>query len=141
MSPNVRQVDRLNEQQTGQLCDLYQNEWWSKGRSRDDVQVMLANSGIVIGFVDGADRLVGFCRVLTDFVYRATIYDVIVAEAWRGQGLGRRLIDAVLDDSRLQRISRIGLFCLPELESFYEKWGFAAVPKDRVWMERSQREG
>ena len=75
-----RIVEQLDETHVEQLVALYENEWWSKGRNRDDVRKMLEHSDIVFGLVEAeSNRLVGFARVLTDRIYRATLYDVIVA--------------------------------------------------------------
>jgi ribosomal protein S18 acetylase RimI-like enzyme len=84
---------------------------------------------------------VAFCRVLTDFVFRATIYDVIVAPPHRGQGLGRRLLDAITTHPRLQNVSVLWLCCEPDRVPFYEKWGFTIYNEGPVWMIKPQRPG
>ena len=137
----LRQVENLNDQQIVELHDLYQHEWWSKDRSLDDVRVMVENSSIIIGFIDDGGKLVAFSRVLTDFVFRATIYDVIVAKPHRGRGVGRRLLDNVAGDPRLQRVSTLWLCCEPDMVPFYEKWGFVIFDEGHVWMLKAQREG
>jgi predicted GNAT family N-acyltransferase len=122
--PN-RIVDQLDEPHVHDLVALYQNEWWSKGRTAEDVRKMLAHSDIVFGLVEAeSDRLVGFARVLTDRIYRATLYDVIVSGDRRGAELGKRLMDAVTSHPDLAAIEQLELHCLPELEPFYAKWGF-----------------
>ena len=124
--PAYRLIDRLDDKHIEELVALYQNEWWSKGRTRDDVCKMLEHSDIVFGLVEaGSDRLVGFARVLTDRVYRATLYDVIVAGDKRGGDLGKLLLDAVTAHPDLVGIEQLELHCKPELEAFYAKWGFA----------------
>ena len=70
--------------------------------------------------------MIGFTRVLTDFVYRATIYDVIVKPTHRKIGLGTRLIDAVVNHPKLASVEQIALYCLPEMIPFYERWDFTA---------------
>jgi GrpB-like predicted nucleotidyltransferase (UPF0157 family) len=121
-----RLIDRLDDKHTQQLVALYQNEWWSKARTREDVRRMLAHSDLVFGLVEAeTDRLVGFARVLTDRVYRGTVYDVIVANDRRRTDLGKLLMDAVTAHPDLARIESLELHCLPELEAFYAKWGFA----------------
>jgi N-acetylglutamate synthase-like GNAT family acetyltransferase len=137
----LQQVERLTESQVAELHQLYTHEWWTKERSHDDVRVMVENSSLIVGFVNEDDRLVAFCRVLTDFVFRATIYDVIVAESLRGQGLGRRLMDAVSQHARLQNVSTFWLCCNPDKTAFYEKWGFKVFSEGQVWMIKAQREG
>ncbi|MET0667629.1 MAG: hypothetical protein ABWZ01_03885 [Methyloceanibacter sp.] len=75
-----RLIDALEPSHIEELVSLYQNKWWSKGRTREDVRKMLAHSDIVFRLVEAeADRLVGFARAITDRVYRGTVYDVIVA--------------------------------------------------------------
>jgi hypothetical protein len=76
-------------EQISELTDLYTNQFWSQNRTRQDVAKMLAASDVVIGLVDECDRLIGFIRVLKDFVYRAFIFDVIVKPTHRNQGLGK----------------------------------------------------
>ena len=121
-----RIVDQLDEPHVHDLVALYQNEWWSKGRNRDDVRKMLAHSDIVFGLVETeSNQLVGFARVLTDRIYRATLYDVIVAGDKRGSDLGKRLMDAITAHPDLAAIEQLELHCLPELEAFYARWGFA----------------
>ena len=137
----LRQVERLSESQIADLHVLYQSEWWTKGRSLEDVQIMVEHSSIIIGFVDEAEKLAAFCRILTDFVFRATIYDVIVAEPLRGQGFGRRLMDCVSHHPRLQRVSTLWLCCNPDMTPFYEKWGFKVFNEGQLWMLKAQREG
>jgi hypothetical protein len=121
-----RIVEQLDAPHVNDLVALYQNEWWSKGRTADDVRKMLAHSDIVFGLVEAeSDRLVGFARVITDRVYRGTVYDVIVAGDRRGNELGKLLMDAVTAHPDVAMIESLELHCLPELEPFYAKWGFA----------------
>ena len=121
---SYRIVSELTEQQISELTELYKNEFWSQNRTQPDVAKMLAASDIVIGLVDECDRLIGFIRVLTDFVYRAFIFDVIVKPTHRNQGLGQKLLDSVVHHPQLRSVEYFGLYCLPEMVPFYERWGF-----------------
>lgn len=121
---SYRIVSTLTKAQIAELTDLYRQEFWSRDRTEAGVEKMLAASDIVIGIVDDENHLVGFTRVLTDFVYRAVIFDVIVKASDRQQGLGRRLLDAIIEHPQLQNVEYLGLFCLPEMIPFYEQWGF-----------------
>ena len=123
---SYRIVSKLTDQQITELIDLYRIEFWSQNRTRQDVEKMLVASDIIIGLVDESDRLVGFIRVLTDFVYRAFIFDVIVKSTHRNQGLGKKLLDSVVHHPQLQSVKYLALYCLPEMVPFYEQWGFTA---------------
>jgi len=120
-----RIVETLTESQVSDLMDLYKNEFWSDKRTRDDVVKMLASTDVIIGLVDECDRLIGITRVLTDFVYRAMIFDVIIKPTQRKMGLGAKLMDAVLNHPKLQTVEHFYLNCLPNMMPFYERWGFS----------------
>ena len=84
-----------------ELVDLYKNEFGSKKRTHQDVVRMLAASDIIIGLVDENEKLIGFTRILTDFVYRAIIFDVIIKPSQRKMKLGFKLMDAVVNHPQL----------------------------------------
>jgi GNAT superfamily N-acetyltransferase len=120
-----RIVETLTESQVSDLMDLYKNEFWSDKRTREEVVKMLASTDVIIGLVDECDRLIGITRVLTDFVYRAMIFDVIIKPTHRKRGLGAKLMDAVLNHPELQTVEHFYLNCLPNMMPFYERWGFS----------------
>lgn len=118
-------IHQLTPAQVEQLHQLYSQEWWSKDRALADVPTLLSNSDLLFGlWNEETQQLAGFCRVLTDWVYRAIVFDVIVAADYRGQGLGAKLIEHVTTHPRLTQVECIQLFCTPEMRPFYEKYGF-----------------
>lgn len=111
-------------------------EWWSAGRTSDDVARMLQETDLLVASVHlPTDRLVGFARVITDFAYLAVILDVIVAPDWRGSGLGSLLVDTVVGHARLAKGQSLELVCQPSLVSFYGRRGLT----DRVGGSRLMR--
>ncbi|MEG5061461.1 GNAT family N-acetyltransferase [Microcoleus sp. A2-C5] len=121
---NYRIVETLTESQVSDLMDLYKNEFWCDKRRREDVVKMLAATDVTIGLVDEGDRLIGITRVITDFVYRAMIFDVIVKPTHRKMGLGAVLMDAVFNHPELQAVESFSLNCLPKMIPFYDRWDF-----------------
>ena len=108
-----------------QLHALYQNEWWSRGRTLEQTQKIVAGSALNFGFVSrDTDELVAYTRVLSDFVIKVCIYDVIVRPDFRKHKLGARLIEAVLSHPALVEVKHFELSCLPDVEPFYARWGF-----------------
>lgn len=119
-------VTDLSEQQIDELHDLFESEWWTEGRDRTDIKTMLDHSDEVVGLRDSdTGELVAFARVLTDYVYRAFVFDVIVEESRRGSGLGRRIMDAIVEHPSLSEVERLELYCSEDQTSFYEQWGFS----------------
>jgi predicted GNAT family N-acyltransferase len=115
----------LTEPQVHDLVRMYQNEWWTKGRELSQVQEMLRHSDLIVAVCEG-ERLVAFARVLTDLVFKALILDVIVDTAHRSNGLGRVLMENIVNHPSLQPVKHLELYCLPALLPFYEQWGFAS---------------
>ena len=134
---SIEMSDRLTDAQIAELHKLYQSEWWTKGRQLDDVRRMVQHTDIIIAFCEsGTQKLVAFTRILTDYVYKALVFDVIVAVPYRNTGLGRRLMDAVVNHPNLKAVRHIELYCLPELVPFYEQWGFTTELGELRFMRR-----
>lgn len=74
------------------------------------------------------DRLLGFGSIF--FLTRvrggqsAIIEDVVVASKMRGQGVGRRIISALLDVARLRGCFKVSLEAAQTAMPFYETIGF-----------------
>jgi GNAT superfamily N-acetyltransferase len=100
---------------------------------------MLEQTDIVVAFCEREScRLVAFARVLTDGVYKALILDVIVADSHRNHGLGRALMDALLEHTTLKTVRHLELYCLPELIPFYRRWGFTDELGELRFLRRTQ---
>jgi len=117
-------VHSLDEKGTEQLWRLYQEEWWTRGRSREQTATMLHHCDEIFALMDGNNDLAGFARVITDYVFKALVLDIIVAGRYRGRGLGRVLIQSLLHHPPLAGVAHFELYCLPEMAPLYEKWGF-----------------
>ncbi len=74
----------------------------------------------VVFLFDG-DELVGCGRIISDGAYQGALYDVVVKETYQGYGLGKRLMDELLDG-----LGHLNLILYASLgkESFYKKHGF-----------------
>lgn len=114
----------LKENHIVQLHDLYQHEWWATGRTLAETKKCLAGSQICIGLVDEKNNLAGFTRVLTDYTFKALIFDVIVRSSERSNGLGDKLISLIKAHHQLQEVKHFELYCLPEMFDFYTRHGF-----------------
>lgn len=128
---NYKIISEINENHLDNLLELYHQVWWSQQRQKEDVRRMLRHSDLILGLVEPErERLVGFTRIMTDFVYRGTIWDVMVDSQFQGQGLGRVLLDAVVSHPQLQDVELMLLACTAEMMPFYEKFGFTKEIKN-----------
>lgn len=76
-----------------------------------------------IGARDADGRLVASARALADGGKLAWIYDVIVAPDWRGRGLGRRLVELLLDHPMVRGVGRV-MLGTRDAQALYAKYGF-----------------
>lgn len=78
------------------------------------------NSGVV-SFLYDENRLIGCGRALTDGIAQAAVYNIALAEEYRGRGLGRKLIESILEQVKGCVVI---LYTHPQTIAMYEKFGF-----------------
>jgi hypothetical protein len=88
-------IYQFTPHQIEELHTLYQKEWWTIGRTLEETRFCVSGSQICIGIIDESGSLKGFERVITDFIFKALIFDVIVSDDQRESGLGSQLINLV----------------------------------------------
>jgi predicted GNAT family N-acyltransferase len=107
------------------LLALYRTyDWWAD-RTEGDLRRALRHTDELVTLRDReTDTVVAAARVLTDYVYYAMVYDVIVEADHREEGFGRRLIEAVIDHPDLTETRGLSLLCREGLVPFYASYGF-----------------
>ncbi len=87
------------------IYDFLANDaYWSRGIPLDVFEKSVANS-LCFGLYDKDDQI-GFSRVISDFSTFAYLADVFVAPEYRGQGLGKWLVECILNHPELQGLRR-----------------------------------
>jgi GNAT superfamily N-acetyltransferase len=135
---NVEVIDEFGSEHTDEFRALYDQYPWWEGRTSADVQTMIEHTDLLVGLRDTETaHLVAAGRVLTDFVYYAKIYDVIVAERHRGNDLGQKLTESIIEHPALNSTSHMTLDCREGLIPFYEDCGFERHETEVVLREES----
>ena len=86
---------------------LNQEAEWSKGIPREIVARAIANS-LCFGAYQHKKQI-GFGRVITDGCTFANIVDVFVAAEYRGQGIGKAIMQHILAHRSMQGLRRMTL--------------------------------
>ena len=89
-----------------------------------------ASSVVICVTVDGQQA--GFGRAVGDGCLAFYIQDVVVDERFRGLGLGRAVIEALIEGilASASDGASIGLMSAPGKEAFYNKFGFLTRPEN-----------
>ena len=109
---------------------LLATEYWNTEMSPAEIAAAHLGSPAWVAAVDADGALVGTARAITDRSKRAWVYDVCVATALRGRGLGKRLIDLLLDHPAVRGVRTVWL-ATRDAQGLYAGFGFiesAAVP-------------
>jgi GNAT superfamily N-acetyltransferase len=106
--------------------------YWAQGRTRDVIERSIEHS-LCFGLY-AADRQIGFARVVTDRATFAYLCDVFVDESYRGQGLGKWLMAAVMNHPDLQGLRRWTL-ATRDAHGLYRQFGWTELKNPGRWME------
>lgn len=114
---------------------LSERSYWAKGRTRERIETSIANS-MCFGVYADNDQQVAFARVLSDFSVFAWIMDVFVLEDFRGKGLSKLLMSAIMEHPDLQGMERWGLGT-KDAHGLYEQFGFRKLKTPETKMEKT----
>jgi len=111
--------DRLD---VAMIHDFLSNRsYWAKGIALDVVKRSIENA-LCFGMYHHG-RQIGFARVVTDLATAAYLGDVFILEAYRGRGLGKRLVKTIMDHPELQGL-RLWLLGTKDAHGLYRRYGF-----------------
>ncbi|MCC6453370.1 MAG: GNAT family N-acetyltransferase [Caldilineaceae bacterium] len=111
--------------------------YWATGRPRQTLELSLRHSlnfGVYHQSSQNSTQ-VGLARIITDYATFAYLCDVFILEENQGHGLGKWLIDTMVNDPALQNIRRF-MLATRDAHGLYAQFGFTAPLKPEIWMER-----
>lgn len=131
-APTISQIRQIEE--------LYRaQEWWQQDDDERSQLIprLIAGSHCFVAALEGED-IVGMGRAISDGVSDAYIQDLTVRSDRRNQGIGRRILQTLLERLHADRLHWIGLIAEPGSYSLYRRSGFQAMP-DSVPMLMNQK--
>ena len=108
-----------------------QTSYWAQSRRRSVVERSIKNS-LCFGVYVGGQQ-VAFARVVSDRAVFAYLMDVFVVPEYRGRGISKALMHAVLDHPDLQNL-RVFLLGTQDAHGLYKQFGFRALAQPEIWM-------
>jgi GNAT superfamily N-acetyltransferase len=112
---------------------LSNDAYWGRYRSRGDVDRQVSGAWRVVGcYEEASGAMVGFCRAVSDGVALAYLADVYVLPEHRGRGLGKRLVEHMVEGGPGADFR--WLLHTADAHGLYEQLGFGAP--DATLLER-----
>jgi aralkylamine N-acetyltransferase len=90
-------------------------------REPEKLKKAAENSHTVCSAYDDG-KIIGFGRAISDSQYQSAIYDVVVLPGFQSQGVGKLIMEALLE--KLPKNAPVLIFVAPGKQDFYRKFGF-----------------
>ena len=121
LGPNFKPVGALLKLQKL----LNRNAFWAKDRKINDLRKCLASSDVIVSIWVGKE-IVGFGRALSDGIYRAVLWDIVIDNSHQGKGYGKIIVQSLLDSSKVKHAKKIYLMTTNK-KLFYSQLNFKEV--------------
>tara|TARA_E500000331_G_scaffold347645_1_gene388132 strand:+ start:839 stop:1303 length:465 start_codon:yes stop_codon:yes gene_type:complete len=128
MGPRLTPTNGLGKLQSF----LNENAFWAKDRNKQQICKMLSNSTVIVSLWS-SNQLIGFGRATSDLVFRAVLWDVVIASDCQGLGYGKLIIEAILTNKKIKSVERVYLMTTKSSE-FYKQLGFKLNSKQSLLM-------
>jgi GNAT superfamily N-acetyltransferase len=113
------------------IVDYLARAYWSNQRSRAVIEKSLKHS-LCFGVYE-QDQQIGFARVVSDHATFAYLADVFILESHQGHGLGKWLVQTILEHPELQGLRRWTL-ATRDAHGLYAQFGFTALENPDRYM-------
>ena len=109
-----------------QLKNLLEDQgFWAKGRKKNEIKQMIKNSSCVITLWQ-KNRLIGFGRATSDYIYRAVLWDIVIVKDQQNSGLGKLLVNSLLSSKSIKEVEKIYLMTTNS-KDFYKTCQFEEI--------------
>lgn len=127
---------KYNELTAEEFISLWESVW-GPGPSFEQTELAMKHTLFRVSVFDG-EKIIAMARMIGDMGLDYYIKDVVVIPEYQGMGIGRLLINELLNYVRKNGISGTGIFvelCADtDKIPFYEKFGFDANEAQRLKM-------
>jgi len=115
------------------IYNFLTDSYWAKGRTFTDVQKSIDNSLCFGVYLEGSQ--IGFARICTDYAVFAYIMDVFILPEFRGRGYAKQLMDAVINEPKLQSC-KVWMLKTSDAHGLYKQFGFTDLSQPEIVMEK-----
>lgn len=115
------------------VCEFLTTQpYWGRWRTPDIIRAQITSAWRVVGAYTPAGAQVGFARAISDGFGVAYLADVYVHSAHRGRGLGKRILEIMIDNGPGRHFR--WMLHTNDAHGIYTQFGFAEP--DHTYLER-----
>lgn len=115
------------------IHEFLSHSYWANGISVELVEKALDHS-LCFGLYENGQQI-AFGRVVTDFATFGYLADIFVVEPRRGEGVGRFLVEKMVNHAELKPLRRLMLATL-DAQRLYSPFGFEELKHPERFMEK-----
>jgi N-acetylglutamate synthase-like GNAT family acetyltransferase len=108
------------------------HSYWAENIPIETVQRSIEGS-LCFGVFDG-EKQIGFARLITDRATFAYLADVFILEAYRGLGLCKWMMEAIMTYAELHGMRRV-MLATRDAHGLYAQFGFTPLNNVDRWMQ------
>ncbi len=108
------------------ICNFLATSYWASQRTREQIIKGIEQAacfGLYQLNSNGKEQQIGYARVITDYAVFAYLGDVFIVPEFQGKGLGKWLVESVLEAPIFKMVSN-WLLMTKDAHSLYTQFGF-----------------
>ena len=129
MAKNQTEIRLVSSWPEDEIILLYKaGGWWKDSYDKTEIPQLISGSFTFAVAIDQkTGKSIGMGRVLSDGISDAYIQDVVVLAPYRGQNLGKKIVQILIEFCVSKGIQWIGLIAEPGSRKFYTNLGFKSM--------------
>jgi len=115
----------------GDIVELYKaGGWWKNSYDSSGIEPLIKGSFAFAVAVDKkSKKAIGMGRIISDGVSDAYFQDIVILPEYRNQGIGKKIVETLIERCLSAGILWIGLIAEPDQDDFYTPIGFKPMKK------------
>lgn len=123
---DIKFVDNWSKEE---IVALYKSAgWWKESYDPSAITQLITGSfAFAVAVNPSLGKAIGMGRIISDGASDAYIQDLVVLPEYRGQGIGKQLVNALLARCLSKGVLWIGVISEPGQDGFYSPLGFKTM--------------
>lgn len=128
MTKNNLEIKFVKNWSEAEIAKLYKaGGWWKESWSSSNINNMIKGSFVFAIAIDDNGKTIGMGRVLSDGISDGYIQDLVVLPEYRDLGIGKQIVNKLVNHCLSKGIRWIGLIAEPGNEIFFSSLGFKTM--------------